>query len=71
MTRKRGLVDFDGLPTGNSWTTRDDDDVETGFRSLIDQEEVCHFCGYDGPLRPTRKGYKCPKCREIVLPAEV
>ncbi len=68
MPRKRGLVDSEGMPTGNSWTSPDDEE-ERGFRSLIDQEEICHFCGYDGPLRPTRKGYKCPECREIVLPA--
>lgn len=71
MSRKH-LVDLDGLPTGNSWTSNnDDDDRDDGFRHLIEQDEGCHHCGYDGQLRSTRKGYKCPQCRQIVIPTEL
>lgn len=71
MSRKKTLVDFDGIPTGNSWTTLDDsEEALEGFRVLIAQEEGCPYCEYEGVLRSTRKGYKCPKCREIVIPNE-
>lgn len=71
MARKQILVDSDGNPTGNSWNSGDNDEESLdGFRALIEQDEGCPYCGYEGHLRSTRKGYKCPKCREIVIPTE-
>lgn len=67
--RKRQLLDSEGASTGCSWTSADAEDDE-GFRQLLQSEEGCPECGYDGPLRSTRKGYKCPDCRTIVIPSE-
>lgn len=71
MSRKHVLVDLDGISTGNSWTNPTDNEHDAGFRQLIEQDDGCHHCGYDGQLRSTRKGYKCPECRQIVIPAEL
>jgi len=72
MPRKHGLIDADGNSTGNSWiSNRDGDEEEEGFRSLFtSQDDGCTACGFEGPLRSTRKGYKCPKCRTLVIPSE-
>jgi hypothetical protein len=70
-TQKQVLVDSDGNLTGNSWTSSAQDEDAT-FQSLLeDQDDGCPFCGFDGQLRSTRKGYKCPECREIVIPVDV
>lgn len=69
MSRKAQLFDADGLPSGNSWNKAHIDEAESLW-DLADQEEGCPECGFEGPLRSTRKGYKCPECREIVIPSE-
>lgn len=71
MGRKQ-LVDSDGVATGNSWNRADnDEDEDRGFTGrLFEQEDGCPYCGFEGQLRSTRKGYKCPECREIVIPSE-
>lgn len=69
MTRRQ-LLDSDGFPTGNSWN-RAEPEEDTGLiRGLAEQEDGCPHCEYDGQLRSTRKGWKCPKCRAIVIPLE-
>lgn len=68
--RKRSLVDSDGMNTGNSWTSKAIDEEESFFRNLSEQDEGCPECDYEGPLRSTRKGWKCPSCKEIVIPVE-
>lgn len=71
MGRKQ-LLDSDGVATGNSWNrVGDDEDYDKGFTGgLFEQQDGCPFCDFEGQLRSTRKGYKCPKCREIVIPSE-
>jgi len=70
MARKQ-LIDSEGFQTGNSWNRATTDQAEEGFTTaLFEQEEGCAECGYDGPLRSTRKGWKCPECRRIVIPSE-
>ncbi len=66
---KKQLFDADGLPSGNSWTSAAIAEEESLW-DLADQDDGCPLCGYDGQLRSTRKGYKCPECREIVIPSE-
>lgn len=67
--KRKHLVDPDGLPTGNSWNRAET--TEDGFMAaLYEQEDGCPECGSDKPLRSTRKGWKCPDCREIVIPSE-
>lgn len=68
MARRIRLVDSDGLSTGNSWNRVEDE--EEGFRSLLEAEDGCPYCNYEGSLRSTRKGWRCPRCREIVIPSE-
>ena len=71
MARKSALIDSEGFQTGNSWNRASTEEAEEGFtQSLFEQEEGCNECGYDGPLRSTRKGWKCPECRRIVIPLE-
>lgn len=69
MGRKH-LLDSEGIATGNSWNRADigEDPGYTG--SLSEQEDGCPECGFDGQLRSTRKGWKCPECRAIVIPTE-
>ncbi len=70
MGRKQ-LLDSDGNSTGNSWNRANNVEQEEGFTTgLFEQEDGCPHCGYDGALRSTRKGWKCPECREIVIPSE-
>lgn len=69
MSRKAQLFDRDGLPSGNSWTSSNIDDGESLW-DLADQTEGCPECDYEGPLRSTRKGWKCPSCRHLVIPSE-
>ena len=38
------------------------------FDALWDLEEGCYACGYEGALVLKRKGYICPKCKELILP---
>lgn len=37
------------------------------FDHLRSFDDECPNCGYFGPMRSTRKGMKCPDCREIVV----
>lgn len=71
MGRKQ-LLDPDGAATGNSWNrAHTEDDEQEGFTAgLFEQQDGCPFCEYEGQLRSSRKGWKCPKCREIVIPSE-
>lgn len=69
MGRKQ-LLDADGASTGNSWNRAETDGDEGFTAGLFDQEDGCPYCGFEGQLRSTRKGYKCPECREIVIPSE-
>jgi len=70
---KRMLVDPDGNCSGNTWNSarndEDEYDDENTFKSLLEQDEGCP-CGYEGALRSTRRGWKCPKCKNIVVPSE-
>lgn len=71
MSRKRILIDADGMSNGNSWTKNDDNDNDEGFRALLTvQDDGCYVCEFEGPLKSTRRGYKCPVCRTIVIPSE-
>lgn len=72
MPKRRALVDSDGNSTGNSWiSSSDDEGDEDSFRALLaTQDDSCPECGFDGPLRSTRKGYKCPRCKALVIPSE-
>lgn len=51
-----------------------DDDLasENSFfgSNLFYMEDYCPYCDYEGPLDPRRDGYRCPECRELVLPNE-
>lgn len=67
---KKQLLDSDGVPTGNAWNRAEVEESNDNFSSLFEQQDGCPYCGFDGQLRSTRKGYKCPECREIVIPAE-
>lgn len=67
---KKELLDSNGATTGNSWNRANTDD-DTGFMSgLYEQQDGCVYCDYEGQLRSTRKGWKCPRCKEIVIPSE-
>ena len=71
MPRKRALVDSDGNATGNSWISGRDEEESEGWRALLSEsDDGCSSCGFEGPLRLTRKGYKCPQCRTLVIPNE-
>jgi hypothetical protein len=69
MTRRKSL-DSEGMGSGNSWNRAEIEEDYSAW-GLIDQEEGCDECGYEGPLRSTRKGWKCTECRKIVIPAEM
>lgn len=70
MGRKKfPLFDSSGMPSGNTWTSSHIDDRESLW-DLVEQDEGCPECGFEGPLRSTRIGWKCPSCREIVIPSE-
>lgn len=45
-------------------------EVQGFFGHLRGNEDECPNCGYYGPMRSTRKGMKCPECREIAIPTE-
>jgi hypothetical protein len=66
------LLDEAGLPTGNRHVKaiRPSDESNGSLFDLYEQEEGCPYCEYDGMLRSTRKGYRCPQCKEIVIPHE-
>lgn len=67
---KKQLLDADGMSSGNSWNQAITNSSEEGFTTaLFEQEDGCD-CGYEGQLRSTRKGWKCPSCRKIVIPLE-
>lgn len=44
-----------------------EEESDTMFGHLYEAEDECQHCGYYGPLRSTRKGYRCPDCRKIVV----
>ena len=37
------------------------------FDHLYETEDECQRCGYFGPLKSTRKGYRCPDCGKLVV----
>ncbi|NJL55765.1 hypothetical protein HC928_11655 [bacterium] len=68
MRKKSPLFDLAGNPSGNSWTSAHIAEEEESLWDLAEQDEGCPECGYEGPLKSTRRGWKCPECREIIIP---
>lgn len=40
---------------------------DTMFGHLYEAEDSCPECDYYGPMRSTRRGWRCPKCRTLVV----
>lgn len=43
------------------------EDSNSMFGNLYEADDECPKCEYYGPMRPTRKGYRCPECRALVV----
>ena len=71
------MKDYDELydqfgPTGNrkKSTGYNEEDDGSFFDSMFEYDQYCDNCGYEGPLDSRTKGYTCPDCKELVIPAE-
>lgn len=70
--RKKEYVNFydeDGVTTGGRQKSSNISD-ETFFSHLAYQEDCCPNCDYQGQFKHTSKGYKCPKCKDIIYSLE-
>lgn len=66
MSYKR-FYDDEGF-TGNRQKMAMIEDEKSFAAELLDRDEGCHLCGYEGILQLTKKGWKCPQCRKILIP---